>query len=490
MRTFEVILLILVTVLPFVKRQVTHHIKPLYLVGALSFLLLLHLIIEGWRWQMSPGYLLMLVLIWRIISMNQESVKLSFLRIVGFAGIVFLATIGWILPQVLPVFSLPEPGGSHPVGTTSIYHLTDINESITHTPNDTREFMYKIWYPGEGPMNDFKRDIYIDKGSRYGFATKYGLPAKALHYLDRVKTHVYQGLPIAKGEFPVLIFSHGYGSKATGYYALLSEIASQGYIVINMNHTYESLGVTLPDGQIKYFDYDYQRKISEGSMKAVEPLIKAFKDGLNYEERHPIVREAVKTYFEGSIEDRWADDIILTLDLLEEWNSYGLLQNKINLDQIGVFGHSCGGGTAGKVAIRDNRVKAAANLDGIQWGNMIDSTYQIPYLYLSADWPAEHEDINSHVYINKSIDYFYECKLLNSGHPNFMDIPFMIPVNSLSGCGSIDPYLGIEITNSVLTAFFDKHLRGLPNVDPKQVGDKYDLLEMTVHTGELAQSFK
>lgn len=221
-----------------------------------------------------------------------------------------------------------------------------------------------------------------------------------------------------------------------------------------MNHTYESLGATFPDGKIKYFDYGFQRAISEGSMQVVEPLIKAFKEGLDYEERRPIVKEAVKSYFEGRIEDRWADDVILTLDLLENWNDFGLLKNKMKLDQIGVFGHSCGGGTAGKVAIRDKRVKAAVNLDGIQWGNMIDSTYQIPYLYLSADWPAEHEDINSHVYINKSTDTFYECKLLGSEHPNFMDIPFMIPINSLSGCGTIDPYLGTEITNSLVTSFF------------------------------------
>lgn len=490
MRTFEIILLIVVTLLPFVKRPVIRSIQPRYLVGILGILTILHFTIEGWRWQMAPAYLLLVILSWRLLTLNTDTVRLTFLRFIGYLGIVAVAAVGWIIPMVLPVFALPEPTGTHAVGTTSIHHVTQLDESITLDPSDKREFMYKVWYPGQGPTNDYKRDIYVDRGSRSGFATKYGLPANALNYLDRVKTHAYQELPISQGRFPVLIFSHGYGSKATGYYALLSEIASQGYIVINMNHTYESLGVTLPNGKVKSFDYDFQRQISEGSMTTVEPLIKAFKDGLDYEERHPIVREAVKTYFEGTIEDRWADDVILTLDLLEGWNDFGLLKNKINLDQIGIFGHSVGGGTAGKVAMRDERIKAAANLDGIQWGDMIDSTYQIPYLYLSADWPAEHEDINSHVYINKSTDLFYECKLLNSGHPNFMDIPLMIPVNSLSGCGTIDPYLGIEITNSLVTAFFDTHLKGLPNNNPKQVRNKYDLLEMTIHKGKLAQSLE
>jgi predicted dienelactone hydrolase len=76
-----------------------------------------------------------------------------------------------------------------------------------------------------------------------------------------------------------LIFSHGYGSRAQGYYALLSEIASQGYVIVNMNHSYESLGVTLPDGSEKYFDYAYQQEIADGSMDVVQPLIDAFMEG-------------------------------------------------------------------------------------------------------------------------------------------------------------------------------------------------------------------
>ena len=74
---------------------------------------------------------------------------------------------------------------------------------------------------------------------------------------------------------------------------------------------------------------------------------------------------------------------------------------------------------------------------------------------MSADWPAEHEDINSHVYINKGTDYFYETKLLQSGHPNFMDIPLMVPVPALSGSGNIEPHEGLKIVTELVTAFFD-----------------------------------
>ncbi|NMM47718.1 alpha/beta hydrolase family protein [Marinigracilibium pacificum] len=487
MRTFEVILLVTITIFPFIKRPLLRYFRADYILIFLGIILLLHLTIEGWRWQMIPVYIITPFLGWRIKTINQDNtVRLSFLRFIGFTGLSVLILIGWLLPTVLPVFSLPEPQGKYNVGTELVYLKTDKNEYITKDPNDKRELLVKIWYPSDADVSSLEGESYIDQGSRAGFAMKYGLPPTALNYLDYVKTYVYQDIPVANQKFPVLIFSHGYGSKATGYYALLTELASHGYIIINMNHTYESLGVTLPNGNIKYFDYDYQGEISSGSMEVIEPIITAFKSDLTFEHRHPIVRKAVKEYFEGDIQDRWVEDMTYTLDLLDSWNNEGLLKGKLDLNKIGVIGHSVGGGSAGKLAFKDNRIKAAVNLDGNQWGQLIDSKFNIPFLYVSADWPAEHEDINSHIYINKSSDIFYETKLLNSGHPNFMDIPLMVPVPALAGTGEIDPYQGIEIVNNLVIAFFDKHLKNLNEAKPELIGSKYDLLEMKVYKGDSA----
>lgn len=485
MRILEIILLIIVTILPFVKRRIAYKIPSNYILITLGALVSLHLIFEGWRWQMLPAYILLLLIGWRIIVVDvTHQPKLNFLRVLGFVGIVLLAVVGWALPSLLPVFTLPATTGPYKIGSQFIYQETTLEEQITEDPSDTRNLMYKVWYPSEEVVSSLKSEPYLDQAGREGFATKYGLPANALNYLDRVETNVYEGLPIAQGTFPVLIFSHGYGSNAYGYYSLLTELVSHGYIIINMNHTFESLGSTFPNGDKKYFDYDFQYRESNNTMHQVEPLIKAFKDGLSYEDRHPIVRESLVNYYRGPAQGRWADDMIYTMDLLPSWNDSGFLKGKMNLEKLGVFGHSNGGGAAGSVPIRDGRVKAAANIDGISWGNRVDTTYHIPFLYISADWPAEHEDINSHVYLQKSTDYFYETKLMTSGHPNFMDIPFLIPVPALAGTGSIDPYLGMEITSRLVTSFFDRHLQNESGVNIEALGNQYDLLEMTIHKGD------
>ena len=485
MRIFEIILLLAVTVLPFVKRPVLQRISPTYLIAFLGFLLAVHFIFEGWRWQMIPVYLLTLILAWRIKVVDPDhSPRLSLLRLTGFFGMTLLLVLGWILPMALPVFSLPEPRGSYSVGTEMIHVETGQDELISSDPNDQRELMLKIWYPSNADVSSLKGETYLDYANRSGFAVKYGLPPGALEYLNGVATYAYTGIPVADESFPVLLFSHGYGSKAHGYYGILTEIASRGYIIINMNHSYESLGATFPDGHVAHFDFDYQNEITAESMPVIQPLIDAFKNDLSYQDRHVIVRETSLNYFEGRIQDRWAKDMIVILDLLEKWNGEGLLKGKMDLNKVGVFGHSVGGGSAGNLAMKDDRIKAAVNLDGIQWGPKIDSAYQIPYLYVSADWPADHEDINSHVYKYKSTDYFYETKLLKSGHPNFMDIPFMIPVQSLAGTGEIDPYLGTEIVTELVSTFFDKHLKNVTDADLEKVGDQYDLLEMTVFKGD------
>ena len=485
MRLFEIIILLVCTVLPFIKRPVLRKLESRYVLIGLGLILVIHFFAEGWRWQMIPGYLLLIILLWRVKVVDaMHPPKLSFLRILGFFGIIILALLGWVLPSVLPIFSLPEPTGEYAVGTESRYVQTDRDEIITEDPDDKRELMYKIWYPSTANVSGKERDAYVDRTSRAGFATKYGLPPTALNYLDRVKTHVYPDIPVADGTFPVLIFSHGYGSKATGYYSILTELASQGYIIINMNHTFESLGTTFPDGRQAYFDFGFQHEISKDAWSQIEPILEVYKSGISYEERHPIVKEFVTTFYESKSMDRWAEDMIETMDLLENWNKEGTLAGRLDLEQLGLFGHSNGGGSAGKVPLVDERVKAVANLDGISWGNVIDTTYQIPFLFVSADWPAEKEDFNTHIYINKSTDYFYESRLLQSGHPNFMDIPFMIPVPAIAGTGSIEPALGSEITNKLVTSFFDKHLKGVSTADPQLVGEQYAELELTVFKGD------
>ncbi|WKK67133.1 chlorophyllase/cutinase-like alpha/beta fold protein [Lutimonas zeaxanthinifaciens] len=484
MQYLEILMLLASVFYIVFNRPVNKRLSKPYVVGLLIIILLVHLLFEGSRWQMIPAYFIWLIALITALR-RADATPSTLVFVLKTVGLFILLALSVLLPSVLPVFKLPEPTGTYIVGTKDIHLELDRDEVITVDPSDKRNLMIKAWYPST--ENGAEKDPYVDKAGRNGFAQKYGLPVSFLNYLDKVDTHVFRNVPIADGSFPVLIFSHGYNSKANGYYALLSEIASQGYVVFALNHTYESTGTSFPDGAEAYFDYAYADKIQKDTWHLMEPVIESFKSDLSFENRHSIVQKGLRDYFVKDMVERWARDIIDVDKKLDNWNNSGFFKGSLDVSKVGVFGHSRGGGAAGHSLLMESRIKAGINLDGVQWGKIVDTTFQKPFLFLSADWPAEHENLNQHAYINKSSSVFYEGIISQTGHSNFMDIPLMVPLNSLSQAGNIDPLYGLEISNKVVTYFFDKHLKNR-ELDMGELSSKYEELDITVYKGDSLSS--
>lgn len=480
MQNLELLLILISTVYILFYKPLNRKINKNYLIGLLVVILSMHLIFDGYRLQMIPAYIMWLIALITAFKKNDRKPSVP-IRALKIFSLVVLLAVSITLPSIFPVFQLPKPTGQYTVGTNDIELKLDRDEVITSDKTDKRTIMIKAWYPSKESGGE--KDLYIDKGGRNGFAQKYGLPPSIFNYLDKIETHVYRDIEIADETFPVLIFSHGYNSKANGYYAFLSELASQGYVVFSINHTYESTGTTFPDGTEVYFDYGYASQIESGTWEMMEPVIEAFKSDLSFEERHPIVRKGLTTYFVRGMVERWAEDIVDVVNQLDEWNNTGFFKGRLDVSNIGVFGHSRGGGAAGESLLVDSRLKAGVNIDGVQWGRLVDTAFQKPFLFLSADWPEEHEDLNQHAYVNKSTSYFYEGIIHRSAHSNFMDIPYMIPVKALSQAGDIDPDLAIEITGRVVTSFFDKHLKN-KDIDLNSLDQEYEMLELKTFKGE------
>lgn len=440
----------------------------------------LHILFDGYRWQMLPIYLLFIITCIRIFYARKNKLKTTS-KVFHAIFLILLISLGYLFSSNFPVFKLATPTGTYIVGTSNMDLTFNREEVITSKKNDLRKVTVKIWYPAK--EKSAEQDTYIDVGGRNGFAKKYGLPNSTFNYLDKIETHVYKdALPYHK-KFPVLLFSHGYNSKANNYYSYLSELASHGYIIFAINHTYESTGSTFSDGSEVYFDYDYFNKIQENTWPTMEPVIKAFKEKTSFKERHAIVEKGLLKYFVKDIVERWSLDISDVISALDSLNTIGKFKNKLALSKIGVFGHSRGGGAAGEALLKDNRIKAGVNLDGVQWGDIVTTQFKKPFLFVSADWPDSHQDLNSHAYINKSSDIFYKAKILGSAHSNFMDIPLMFPNKKLSEAGEINAKLGIEITNKLLVSFFDTHLKNKEN-NIELLGKDYQELDITAYLRE------
>ena len=210
MQNLEILLLIASSVYIAFNRLINKNLNKFYVIGLLFFVLAIHLVFNGPRWQMIPAYLLWLIAL--ITGMVQSKRKPAIiLRVLKITGLLILLALSVVLPSALPVFDLPDATGPFSVGTLDILLEFDRDELITDDRTDKRSIMVKAWYPSREEGG--KMDPYIDPAGRYGFAQKYGLLPSMFNYLNKVETNVYRNIQIADGTFPVLIFSHGYNSK-------------------------------------------------------------------------------------------------------------------------------------------------------------------------------------------------------------------------------------------------------------------------------------
>ncbi|NBC05023.1 MAG: hypothetical protein GVY20_15170 [Bacteroidetes bacterium] len=460
----------------------------IYLPFLALMLVFLHVLVEGVRWQMIPAYLLSILFFFQSIQLLKRKRDLSsyqdrkWLRMIGGISAILILVITTALGSILPVFDLPEPRGSYPVGTTT-FMLEDYNrkEIITEVPDDHRKLMVRAWYPSEELKSDSNQMEYMHPFEAEYFAKKYGLPAFTLNHLRHIKTFAYKDLQVSEEEanFPVLLFSHGYNVPPATYASFMGEIASHGYIIFAVNHPYQSVATVFPDGKKVSFDYRYESKNFENVWEQIVKLEEKFWESESDSAKRDIIREISDLYPNAEMMRQWAQDLSFVIDELERMNRQpnNRFFSKLNFEKIGAFGHSAGGATAGQLMLSDRRVKAGINWDGAQWADMIDSTLTQPFLRIEAVRDSATFAPNDLIYHHGSETAIYDLKVNGFGHSNFSDIPFLIPLQSINEAGDADPYYAAELINDYSVAFFDKYLRDR-NIDLRDMGVKYP--EVTV----------
>lgn len=469
----------------------SHFIKPenrpkslIYLPFFVLLLVLLHLLFEGFRWQFVPAYLLTLLFLIQSVRLIKQKQNLSvyndrkWLRVLGAVSSILLLIVSGVLASILPVFDLPEHAGEYVVGTTTfMLEDTSRDEIITDNPNDNRKLMVRAWYPSDDLSSNVKEMEYMHPFEAEYFAKKYGLPAFTLNHLKNVETNVYEDLIVSDQEstFPVLLFSHGYNVPPATYASFLSEIASHGYIIFAVNHPYQSVATVFPDGNKVSFDYQYESKNFENVWEQIVELEEQFWAAGSDSAKRDIIREISDLYPNAEMMRQWAEDLSFVIDQLEEINSQtnNRFYGKLNLDKIGAFGHSAGGGTAGQLMLTDSRVKAGVNWDGAQWADMIDSRLDQPFLRIEAVYEPTKFAPNDLVYHNVNEEVHYDVKVDGFGHSNFSDIPLLIPVQVVNQAGDMDAIRAIKLINEYSIAFFDKYLGDEKEIDITDLNQKY-----------------
>ena len=255
-------------------------------------------------------------------------------------------TLAFVIPYIIPVFSLPKPKGESFVGTET-FHWTDSTREEWFTiekADDFREIMVQSWYPSDITQNK-KVEPYMDfiELRSKTIANAGGLPSFLPSHLNLIRTNSYSEVPckIQKGGLPVIIFSHGITGSRHLHQALFEHLSSRGYIVIALDHSYDSNLTVFPDGRIA----DYRSELT-GHPDSVQ------------------IRE-------NQINTR-VQDIIFILNQLTKIQNNEIrcpLSGNINLEKMAIGGHSFGGATAIQSTKVDKRIQACFVFDG--WINPV-----------------------------------------------------------------------------------------------------------------------
>ena len=143
----------------------------------------------------------------------------------------------------------PRPTGPHPVGTTEL-HLIDPRRDDPYVPGRPRELMISLWYPstGRGPRAPYLPPLTAALYAE-GAAVALQQPVGTVDWVG-ARNHAGLSSPVLPGRRPLVVFSPGFGVPRGLGSIMVAELASRGYVVVTVDHTYEAAGVEFPGGRL------------------------------------------------------------------------------------------------------------------------------------------------------------------------------------------------------------------------------------------------
>ena len=427
------------------------------LFGLIVLVSVLHLALAGFMWQLLLLYIAinLLIIFGYFIKIREISIKKRILKIVTILTSIFIVLSG-LFAFSFPKYKMPEPRGDYLIGTSTFIVNDDRPEIYTDDPNDTRRIKLQVWYPAE-TVEGYEQAPWLLDGITISKALSkdFGFPAFALNQTAKVLSNSYLDAPISniQDKYPIVIISHGWRGFRNLHTDFAEDLASTGYIVVSIDHTYGSVATFFEEDDVAYLNKD------------ALPSRESTPDFLDYANR------LVSTY---------GEDVISTIDYLEVLNSnleLSIFSGRLDLTKIGVIGHSTGGGGDVYAALKDERITALIGLDA--WVESIDSTdiskgLSIPSLFLrSGDWETGENNDNLYTLIDSSEETSTLYQIDGTTHFDFTMVYMFSPLIKLVGfSGSVDSKELNLMLEEVIYYFFDETLRantsgstGLDNID-------------------------
>ncbi len=332
-------------------------------------------------------------------------------------------------------------------------------EMMTAVAGDKREVTVHLWYPTEfgGTGEPYVPDLPV-------LAATLGNDRSSA--FARVRGHLaaMNARPAAGGPWPVLIASHGSDMLSAQHTVLLQELVSHGFIVAAIDHPHDASAVKLQDQRVVPF-----AEASWPRLPMPDPS------------GNPDANSPYALFYRQRVQQR-AADVAFALRRLEAENVAGPLAGTMDLQRVGVFGHSVGGVMAGESCRTEPRVKACLNLDGDSgtgpfYLNDDGSSFERPFMMLTKPfnvpdaqlqtWGLTRETwmLNLQKHRDRTFGSVrsdsYLVSIAGANHQSFTDDSLVMSLLRGRSDASIHRR-HLELTRQYSLAFFSKYLKQQP----------------------------
>src|SRR5215469_12669552 len=340
---------------------------------------------------------------------------------------------------------LPAPTGRYPAGAVSVW-LTDASRPDPWVSGvNARELMVSLWYPAV--PSDGRRARYMTPAESGLQLTSRGITGIPPDTLSTVETNAVSGARPAgrQHSLPLVVLSPGFTNSRSALTALAEDLASHGYVVAGIDHTYESHATAFPDGRVTTC----------------------------------LAREAPRRDRKDEVAAGRAADVSFVLDELTGAHPAYPGAGLIDPSRIAMAGHSAGGAAAIAAMLADSRIRAGIDMDGSTAAPIPDEGLARPFLFLGKQsnyTPGSGGAVTTlrdwKLLRGAVITWERDWELLTGWkrwlvvtgavHASFTDLALLADQAGIDIGAGLSGARSLDITRAYVRAFFDQHLRGRP----------------------------
>ena len=378
-----------------------------------------------------------------------------FIAVFVLGGVALVAMVRWEHGREM---TLPKPTGRFAVGRTTFTWTNDaLTDELAPTPGTKRTVFVWMWYPASTAQPAAPAE-YLPRAWRSAWEESTGTLMR--EYLNRahVRTNSFIDAAVSAEQpaYPVVIIRSGGGAFTTELSTLAEDLASHGYCVVGFDAPYRSGFVVFPDGHVV-------RRPSANNPET-----------MSYEAGKQLANKLLPM---------WTSDASFVVDQLQRLNESdpsGRFTGKLDIAKLGAFGHSFGGATALQFCHDDRRCKAAMDIDGMPFGNVVQEGASQAVLFLFSDHGSELSTAEGREVLANIHSVYEHLKgsrhvvmIRGANHFTFTDqmvtkSSYLIRAFLLLNRGP-SALRGLAITRAYVHTFFDVYLKGAPVDELAQV---------------------